>query len=288
MGKRRQSGRSRAAQPAKSKRTDKSAPPKPPWWRSAIGLAGRKMLVFAGLTMAAVVTAAVTAFTGVHLWPWYRDATGHVPVAAQAVEQWSVEDAVQRVIPPGDGSDLKKVLASDSNASAQDAGIAVGTLKAHLVVQAEDTTVTITKMILVAHRLKPITDGTLIYTGTQGEGKAIQLYFDADSADAVGKDRDGQDYFADSYVTLQPGEATEFDLGVTAKHYYSQFYFLITIFADGHFSTVQVQDGGQPFQIAPPGTYSAIYTVPMTSPGRQWTRVAPGTLCRQDPRICTG
>jgi hypothetical protein len=295
MGKRKRSGRSQVAQPAKgqpakNKPAGNSAPAKAPWWRSAIKQAGKKTLLLAGVVVTAAVTTAVTAFTGANFWPWYHAATGQAPLAAQAVEQWSVGDPTERVIPPGDGSALKKVLAAGSTPAAQDAGIAVGVLKAHLVVQAEDTTVTITKMTLVVRHVKPIADGTLISTPTQGGGNAIQLYFDGDSPDAAGLDADGQDYFADSYVTLQPGEATEFALKVTAKTYYSQFWVDITIFVDGHYSTVQVGDGGQkqPFEIAPPATYGAVYTVPLTSPNRAWVREDPQVFCRQNPGICTG
>jgi hypothetical protein len=262
-------------------------PAKKPLLRSLSGLAGKKLVVVVGLILTVLITTAVSAFTNAKILPWYRTATGQPPLAAQAFEEWSVSDTLDRVIPPDENSALKSVLASGS-AHAQSVGIAVGTLKAHLVVQAEDTTVTIVGMKLAAHPLKPIADGTLVFAGTQGGGKAIQLYFDADSPDPVGKDADGEDYFADgSYVTLQPGEATEFDLQVTAKSNYSQFTFLITVFADGRLSEVPVEDMGKPFQIAPPSRqYAAVYTVPLNSPNLHWVRMSTGAFCQQNPSVC--
>jgi hypothetical protein len=295
MGKRRRSGRSRTTSTAKaepkagdaSKSLRPEKPAKRPLWRSMSGLAGKKLVFVVGLILTVLITNAVSAFTNAKILPWYRTATGQPPLAAQAFEEWSVSDTVDRVIPPGENSELKSVLAAEP-AQAQSAGIAVGTLKAHLVVQAEDTTVTIVGMKLVAHRLKPVTDGTLIFTGSQGGGKAIQLYFDADLPDSVGMDSDGDDYFADgSYVTLQPGEATEFDLQVKAKSYYSQFTFLITVFADGRLSEVPVTDRGQPFQIAAPSRqYGAVYTVPLNSPDLRWVRMSSGVFCQQNPGVC--
>lgn len=288
MGKRHRSGRLRTAHTAKAKHVPKPSPPKKSWWQSIGRLAGKKVLVLVGLILTVLVTTAVTAFANANFWPWYRAATGQTPFAAQAFEQWSPSDTVDRVIPPGENSVLKTLLASGT-ANAQSAGIAVGTLKAHLVVQAEDSTVTIIGIRLVAHRLKPISNGTLIFAGTQGAGTVIQLYFDADSADAVGKDNDGYDYFANSYVTLQPGEATEFELQVTAKVYYSQFSFMITVFSDGRLSEVPVTYEGHPFLIAPPSKqYDAVYTVPVTSPNRQWVRESPGLFCRQNLGVCAG
>lgn len=295
MGKRRRSGRSRTTSTAKagSKAEDSSKSPQPekpakkPFWRSMSRLAGKKLVLVVGLILTVLITNAVSAFTNAKILPWYRTATGQPPLAAQAFEEWSVSDTLDRVIPPNEKSELKGVLAGGPS-DAQSAGIAVGILKAHLVVQAEDTTVTIVGMKLVAHRLKPVADGTLVFAGTQGGGKAIQLYFDADSPDAVGKDSDGDDYFADgSYVTLQPGEATEFDLQVKAMGYYSQFTFLITIFADGRLSEVPVTDSGQPFQIAAPSRqYSAVYTVPLNSPDLRWVRMSSGVFCQQNPGVC--
>jgi len=298
MRKRRRSGKSRTTNRAKAEpkeptaepeAKDASKPPQPkkPLWRSMSGLAGKKLVFVVGLTLTILITNAVSAFTNAKILPWYRTATGQSPLAAQAFEEWSVSDTVDRVIPLSENSELKSVLASGA-AHAQSVGIAVGTAKAHLIVQAEDTTVTIVGMKLVAHRLKPTADGTLIFSASQGGGKAIQLYFDADSPDSVGKDTDGDDYFADgSYVTLQPGEATEFDLQVVAKSYYSQFTFLITVFADGRLSEVPVTDKGQPFQIAPPSRqYGAVYTVPVNAPDRRWVRMSSGVFCRQNPGVC--
>ena len=211
-----------------------------------------------------------------------------VPLAAKAVEQWDISDPVERVIPPGSGSGLKELLASGTTTAAQSTGIAVHTLKAHLVVQAMGTTVTITGITLVARRLSSISDGTLIYAGSQGAGKAIQLYFSADSADDPGKDSDGRGYFSDSYVTLAPGEATEFNLEVTADRYYSQFWFEITTFASGRVMTIPVKDD-QLFRIAPAnGRYNAVYTLPANSPDPRWVRESPQAFCRQNPGICAG
>lgn len=166
-------------------------------------------------------------------------------------------------------------------------GIAVSTLNAQLVVQAEDTTVTIMNIQLIERHLKPITNGTLLFAATQGAGQAIQLFFNADSPEAVAKDSDGYNYFANSYVSLQPGEATEFDLNVTANTYYSQFWFVMTIFADGRSWTVPVKDGNQPFQIAPlNGQYATVYTIPVTSTSRQWVREKPNVFCQQNPGLC--
>lgn len=256
-------------------------------WRSISGLAGKKLAIAVGLILTVLVTNAVSAFSSAKILPWYRTTTGQSPLAAQAFEEWSVSDTLDRVIPPNENSELKSVLDAGS-ANAQSAGIAVGTLKAHLVVQAEGTTATIVGMKLVTHRLRPIAGGTLVFAGSQGGGRAIQLFFDADSPDPVGKDTDGDDYFADgSYVTLQPGEATEFDLQVTAKRYDSEFTVMITVFADGRLTQVPVTDRGQPFQIAPPGSqYRAVYTVPLNAPGPQWVRMSTGKFCRQNPEVC--
>jgi hypothetical protein len=288
MGNRRRSGKSRSAQTTKTKRAPQPPPPKKRRWQSIGRLASKKALVLVGLVLTVSITAAVTALINADFLPWYHAATGQVPLAAQAFEQWNVGDTVERVIPPGESSDLKELIPSGTVTAAHSMGIAVDTLSAQLVVQAEDTTVTIIGIKLIARHVKPITNGTLLFAATQGTGHAIQLFFDADSADAVGKDSDGYDYFADSYVTLQPGEATEFDLQVTANSYYSQFWFAITIFADGHLWTVPVKDGSKLFQIAPlNGQYSVVYTIPVTSASRQWVREEPTVFCRQNPGLCT-
>jgi hypothetical protein len=301
MGKRRRPARPRrpgtaGAGPAKAetagpapKEEAKPAQPKKPWWRSLGGLAGKKLVLVTGLVLTVLITNAVSAFTSAKILPWYRTATGQPPLAAQAFEEWAVSDTLDRVVPPGQDAQLRAALAG-STAQAQGAGIPVGTAKAHLVVQAQDTTVTIVGMKLLTRHLAPVPGGTLLFSGTQGGGNAIQLYFDADSPDPPGKDADGQDYFAaGSYVTLQPGEATEFGVQVTARRYYSQFTLLLTVFADGRLSQVTVTDQGHPFQVAPPGRqYSAVYTVPLDSPDRRWVKMSPGAFCQQNPSVCAG
>lgn len=298
MGKRRNSRSSHATNKSKVAPKESAAddagqshrpeePAQKPLWRSLSGLAGRKLTIVVGLIITAVITATASAFASDNILPWFRTATDQSPLAAQASEQWSVSDVVDRVIPPRENSELKAALVAGP-AQAQSAGIAVGTLKAHLLVQAKGTTATIVGMKLVAHHRKPIADGTLLYRGTQGGGKAIQLFFNADSPDSVGMGSDGSDYFGNgNYVTLQPGEATEFDLQVSAKSYYSQFSFVMNVFSDGRLSQVPVTDTGKPFQIAPPSRqYGAVYTDPLENSSQNWVRMSSQAFCRQNSGVC--
>lgn len=257
------------------------------WLKSAAGDFGKKTLVSVGAAIGIVAAGVIGLLLNNDILPWFQTSIGQSPVFAHAAEQWTVQDPVERTIPPGQSRQLERLLASGDPESAQDVGIATGTIHAQLLVQAKNTTVTITNISLIVHHERIASGGTLIYAGSQGANPAIQLSLSADLPATPIEDLDGSNYFSHFSVELSPGESTEFGIGVSDQEYYSQFTFDITAYANGKVSNIIVDDDGKPFQIAPPSRdYSTVYTKPPNNPEHQWVKVNTTSFCQANRQAC--
>lgn len=257
------------------------------WLKSVAGYFGKKTLVAVGAGTGIVAAGAIGLLLNNDILPWFQTSIGQSPAFAHAKEQWTVDDPVVRTIPPGQSTQLEQLLASGNPESAQGVGIATGTLQAQLLVQAKNTTVTITNISLIVHHERIAPGGTLIYAGSQGANPAIQLSLSADFPATPIEDLDGSSYFRHFSVELSPGESTEFGIRVSAQEYYSQFTFDITAYANGKVSNIIVDDDGKPFQIAPPSrAYSAVYMKPPNNPEHQWVKVNTTSFCQANRQVC--
>jgi hypothetical protein len=257
------------------------------WLKSAAQYFGKKTLVAVGAGTGIVAAGIIGLLLNNDILPWLQTSTGQPPAFAHAAEKWTVDDPVQRTVPPGQSTQIEHLLASGNPESAQGVGIATGILQAQLLVQAKNTTVTITDISLIAHHERIASGGTLIYAGSQGANPAIQLSLNADFPATPIEDLDGSAYFNHFSVELSPGESTEFGIRVSAQEYYSQFTFDITAYANGKVSNIIVDDNGKPFQIVPPSNaYSAVYTQPLDNQEHRWVKVNITSFCQKNRQVC--
>lgn len=125
--------------------------------------------------------------------------------------------------------------------------------------------VTITDMQVVKHCGRPLMDGTLFYSPTEGAGPfatpqigfnlaqqvTIGQYIPAPGAHVLST---GGNFFAKDVITLKPGEPQTLSAYVIADDEYCSFTFQLHVAtATGRSATEDITDNGKPFQITSDG-----------------------------------
>lgn len=125
--------------------------------------------------------------------------------------------------------------------------------------------VTITDMQVVKHCGRPLANGTLFYSPSEGAGpfNTDQIGFDLGQEVTIGQYipapgphplSPGGNFFAKKVITLKPGEPQTLSAYVTAENEYCSFTFQLHVATPtGHAVTETITDNGKPFQISTDG-----------------------------------
>jgi hypothetical protein len=125
--------------------------------------------------------------------------------------------------------------------------------------------VTITDMQVVKYCGRPLTNGTLFYSPSEGAGPfgTSQIGFDLGRLVTIGQYipapgahmlSPGGNFFAKEVITLKPGEPRTLSAFVTAEHEYCSFTFQLHVATpDGNSVIEKIADNGKPFHITSDG-----------------------------------
>jgi len=110
---------------------------------------------------------------------------------------------------------------------------------------------------------RPQLTGTLFDSPSAGNQGSILLDFNLDSARTIAQTPNGQDYFANFTISLEPGEVQVLQIYTTTSKYFCQFTLQLTVLVGSHQTTETVTDDGKPFQVtaatAPVKDFQVVY-----------------------------
>jgi len=266
------------------------------WWRGARG----RVATALGAVVMAFVTGMVVKYGEQIFAPVLRQATGD-PVYVSAAELPLDEgsEPVVRMLPAGVTERDRQVMTDPTAGPVRDTelGIPVGRAKLRMVVQAKEARVLLTGLRLVVDERRAPLTATLLAIGTQGgEGKPIQVMFDADARDAgtsggtPARNLDGGDYFAGNNYELDSGQSVEFRTFVITRRCYCRWHLEVDVTLDGKTRSVAARrEDGTAFEVsAATPNVQEVYEVPhivippkttLGSIGR-WVRVPPVDFCK--------
>jgi hypothetical protein len=264
------------------------------WWRRA----RTRTIAAGGAILLSFVTGVVVKYGDSITGPALHRATGQ-PIFVTAIElpEEAGMEPIVRMLPAG-VTDHDRTLMTDQAGGLErqvDLGVPVGRVKLRLVVQAKDASVLLTGLRLVVDERQPPLANTLLFVGTQGAGKPIQVMFDADTPAAntprgtPAMNLQGHDYFDGDNYELDPGQSVEFRAFVTTHHCYCRWHLEVDATLDGRTRSVQVRrPDGSEFEVS--SATDKVHEVyeysplepPKTTLGSigPWTRVPPPEFCK--------